>query len=67
MKEREKVPIHKKLCITIEEAAEYSNIGESKIRELIKEPSCDFVLRKGAYTLIKRAKFERFIEGLEAI
>lgn len=58
---REKVPVHTKLLLTIDEAAEYSNIGEHKIRELMKEPYCDFAFKKGSVTLIKRVKFEKFI------
>lgn len=63
----EKVPIHHKLLITIEEAAEYSHIGTHKIRELLEEKDCNFVLKKGSYTLIKRVKFEKYILDKEAI
>ena len=61
MKIKETVPIYKKLLLTIDEAAEYSNIGVHRIRDLLEEPDCDFVLRKGAYFLIKRTKFESYI------
>lgn len=56
------VPIWEKYNLTIEEAAEYSNIGENKIRELIKDPNCKFVLSVGNKKhLIKRKKFEEFL------
>ena len=32
------IPIWRKASMTVEEAARYSNIGESKIRELCKDP-----------------------------
>lgn len=64
---REPIPVWEKLTLTIDEAAEYSNIGTGKIRELLNEPDCDFVLRKGAYSLIKRVKFERYILEKEVI
>lgn len=64
---KETVPIPHKLLLTIDETAEYSNIGVHKIRELMEEPDCDFVLRKGAYSLIKRTKFERYIMDKEVI
>lgn len=67
MKERERVPIPQKLNLTIEEAAEYSHIGEAKIREMLKAPDCDFRLMKGACTLIKRKKFEKFLMDAEVI
>lgn len=67
MKLKETVPIPQKLLITVEEAAEYSNIGTNRIRNLLEEPDCDFVLRKGAYSLIKRVKFEKYILDKEVI
>lgn len=67
MKEKETVPIPQKLLLTVEEAAEYSNIGMHKIRELLEEKDCDFALRKGCYTLIKRTKFEKYLLDKEVI
>lgn len=61
------VPIKDKLLLTVDEAAAYSNIGSNRIRELLNEPDCDFVLRKGAYSLIKRIKFEQYILEKEVI
>lgn len=64
---KETVPIPQKLLLTVEEAAEYSHIGVHKIRELLEEKDCDFVLKKGSYSLIKRVKFERYILDKETI
>jgi excisionase family DNA binding protein len=55
------VPIWHKINLTIEEAAAYSNIGEKKIRELLENPTCEFVLRKGTHKLVKRKQFEDFL------
>lgn len=66
-KPREIVPIPQKLLLTVDEAAEYSNIGVHKIRDLLENPDCDFALKKGAYSLIKRAKFEKYILSRETI
>lgn len=56
------IPIWEKLNLTIEEAASYSGIGIHKIRELMTEKDCDFVLKVGiGKTLIKRLKFEEYI------
>ena len=40
---KEKVPIYQKQNLTLEEAAEYSNIGINRLTMLIKEPTCNFV------------------------
>lgn len=52
-----------KVCLTIEEAAEYSNIGQSKLYDVIKRPMCSFVLKVGNKNLIKRKSFERWLEN----
>ncbi len=59
------VPIERKYLLTIQEASEYSEIGEKKIRELIKMPHCPFVLYNGKKALIKREKFEKYIDNIE--
>jgi len=58
----EKIPLWEKANLTIEEAAEYSNIGQNRISELLKMPRCPFVLYVGKKKLVKRKEFERFIE-----
>ncbi len=59
----ERVPIHRKMTLTIREAAEYSNIGINKIDTLLKQPHCPFVLFVGTRKLVKRQEFEEFIRG----
>lgn len=58
----QRLKINEKLLITIEEASEYSHIGEDRLRDLIKRESPQFVLRVGTRTLIKRKMFEQYIE-----
>ena len=48
------VAICEKVALTIEEAAEYSNIGQNRISSLLKEPRCPFVLYVGTKKLVKR-------------
>lgn len=59
--EKKEIPIYEKYALTIEEAAIYSNIGQNKINELLKEPRCTFVLFVGRKKLVKRKAFEDFI------
>ena len=49
--------------MTVEEAAAYSSIGINKIREMLKNPNCPFVLYIGNKKLVKRREFENYIEG----
>lgn len=63
MKDAPRVEIKDKLNLTIEEAAAYSNIGENKLGELIKQPGCPFVIYIGRKRLIKRRVFEKYIEN----
>lgn len=59
----EKLSINQKCTLTIEEAAEYSNIGQNKISDLLKMPRCTFVLYVGKKKLVKRKEFETFISN----
>lgn len=64
---KEKIPIYQKQNLTLEEAAEYSNIGINRLTMLIKEPTCNFVLYVGNKRLIKRKLFDEFIENINMI
>ena len=55
------VPICEKAALTIEEAAEYSNIGQNRLSELLKQPRCTFVLYVGKKKRVKRREFDQFI------
>lgn len=57
------IPIWEKITLTVEEAAQYSNIGINKIYELTNNPMCKFVLHVGnKKRLIKRREFEKYLE-----
>ena len=58
------IGLQNKWNLTIDEAAQYSNIGTKKIRELIKDKKCiSFVLKVGNKTLIKRKAFENWLDN----
>ncbi|MCI6791260.1 MAG: helix-turn-helix domain-containing protein [Lachnobacterium sp.] len=57
----EKIPLWEKANLTIEEAAEYSNIGQNRISEMLRMPRCPFVLYVGKKKLVKRKEFEKFL------
>ena len=63
-KQKFDIPIWEKINLTIEEAAELFSIGEKAIREKTDEPGCDFVLFKGTHKLIKRKKFEEYLNNI---
>lgn len=60
------VPIWEKSNLTLEEAAAYSGIGINKLRQLTNDEDCEFVLWLGTKQLIKRRKFDEYIEKLYA-
>lgn len=64
---REPIPIWEKRNLTLEEASEYFGIGISKIRELSNQENCDFVLWIGTKRLIKRVKFEQYLDAAKSI
>ncbi len=66
-RDAKKVPIWRKTTLTVEEAAEYSNIGINKISELLNDPTCTFVLFVGKKRLVKRKEFEKFIDKTKGV
>ena len=57
------IPVWEKWNLTIAEASEYFNIGETKLREIItNNPTADYILKNGNKTLIKRKQFETYID-----
>lgn len=51
-----------KLCLSVEEAAEYSMLGENRLRKIIEEDkTLDWVLFVGNRARIKRLQFEKWI------
>ena len=56
------VPIWEKSNLTLEEAAAYTGIGIGKLRKLSDSEDCTFVLWVGTKRLIKRKKFDEYIE-----
>ena len=58
------IALSEKYALTIDEAAQYFNIGKNKLRELVKEPGCTFVMYSGNRCLIKRRKFEKYLDNI---
>ena len=62
------IPFWEKYTLSVEEAAAYFHIGENKLRNLINEnQNADYLLWNGNRVQIKREKFEKFVDRLEAI
>ena len=62
------VQVKDKFCLTIEEAAEYFNIGEKKLRRIIADHmDSGIVIQNGVKILIKRKRFEDFLTDLTAL
>ena len=61
------VPIYQKAALTLEEAAQYSNIGVNKLREITNDAKCTFVFYVGSKRLIKRKLFDQYIERISFI
>ena len=63
-----RIPIWKKFCLTIEEAAQYFGIGENRIRQLIdNNKHAEYILQVGNRTKIKRTLFEDYVLTLASI
>ena len=62
------IEIYHKHNLTIEEAAEYFNLGENRIRRIIYDDPCaGYILKVGNRTLLKRERFGKFLDEQYAI
>ena len=58
----EEIPIWEKKCLTVEEAAAYTGIGERRLKAHLKEKDCSFRIARSDQFLIIREKLEKFID-----
>ena len=64
----QQVPLWHKQNLTIDEMSVYTGIGRETIRYLTKLPEASkCVFNVGRHTMIRRKKFEEFLEGLSSI
>ncbi len=57
------IPVWRRYVLTVTEAAEYYHIGENKLRMIADEhPDADFIIMNGNRILIKRQKFEEYLD-----
>ena len=62
------MPFWEKYTLTVNEAILYFHICEKKMNEILGYyPDADFILRSGKRTMIKRKRFEQFIDRQVAI
>ena len=62
------IPFWEKYTLTVQEAIIYFHIGEKKMKEILDDnPAADFILMSGKRCMIKRKRFEQFIDRQCAI
>ena len=57
------IPVWKKVNLTVEEAAAYTGVGMTKLREKSDSDLCEFVLWNGRKRLFKREKLDEYLEN----
>ncbi len=68
MSSEARVEVKDKFCLTIDEASEYFNIGEKKLRKIVADNiNSGFVIQNGVKILIKRRRFEDYLEETTAL
>lgn len=62
------VPINERYGLTVKQAIEYFGIGEPKIKRIIADNlDSGLVIQNGNKILIKRKKFEKFLDDTNSI
>lgn len=62
MKKDKEIPFWQKMNLTLDEAAQYTGIGKTKLKELSEKDDCTFLLWNGTKRLFKRKKLEEYLE-----
>lgn len=61
-------PVWRRYTLTIEEAAQYYHIGENKLRAIVDaHPYENFFVLNGNRVLIKRERFEEYLDQATAV
>ena len=64
----EDIPFWERYTLTVSEACRYFHIGDKKFRQILDDyPDADFLLMNGKRIMIKRKRFEQFIDRAEMI
>ena len=63
----DRIPVGEKYMLSINEAAQYFNIGIKKMRRLAEDNIGDFAVYNGNRRLIIREKFEEFLQRSSSI
>ena len=61
-KRKENAPFWEKKVLTVEEAAEYTGIGRTKIRQIIMKGDCPFAVTNGVQVCVIRDKFIDYLD-----
>ena len=61
------VPLWPRQNLSVQETCAYTGLGRETIYSLIKQEDCNFALRVGRRTMIKRVRFEKYLENLYSI
>ena len=66
--EKNEVPIWEKYALPLKEAAAYFKIGENKLRRIVDDnKDAEYVLWNSSRPLIKRKKFEDYLDKISSI
>lgn len=66
-KSKYNIPLWHKTLLSIEEAVEYTGIGEKTLRRMTLDENCPFVLWIGNRRAIKREVFDEYIRDKYSI
>lgn len=61
-KRSENTPFWTKTILTVEEAAAYTGIGRSKIRQIISQGNCPFTVNNGTQICVIREAFTNYLD-----
>lgn len=68
MSDKRTIPFGNRYVLSVEEASLYFRIGQTKLKAMIdQEPTAEYILWNGNRALIKRKRFEEFIDNAVSV
>ena len=62
------IPIADRYCLTVDEMAAYTLIGQNRLREIIENnKNADYLLWVGSQVRIKRSEFEKYLSQIHHV
>ncbi len=63
----QRIRLDEKALLNVREIMMYTSFGESRVRDLLNSPRCDFVVHQGRKLYANRKKLDKYLDSISGI